>query len=252
MTDKAMKKVANNLKKQIKVIIKHPTGLEVYKLNRMIVGAQNYYKIATHVNKDFNIINYNLLKCQDKLLKIGSDKGIKTEEYKNRYKGYKGKEIYVNKNIIYNIYGIKTSYPKLINQNICNYTKEGRALIHDKLGYINNDILNKIANNPIQEYSVELNDNRLSLYTAQKGLCAISNIPLNEDFQVHHIKPKSQGGTDEYKNLILIDKSIHVLIHATKKVTINKYLDELKPNVKVINKLNKYRIKVGNDIIEMY
>ncbi|MBQ7705152.1 MAG: HNH endonuclease, partial [Selenomonadaceae bacterium] len=49
-------------------------------------------------------------------------------------------------------------------------------------------------------------DNRISLYNAQKGKCAVTgkDFEATEEIHCHHIKPKNQGGTDEYENLILV------------------------------------------------
>lgn len=42
--------------------------------------------------------------------------------------------------------------------------------------------------NPIISQSVQLNDNRISLYVGQKGLCAISKVKLyTNNMEVHHI-----------------------------------------------------------------
>ena len=48
-------------------------------------------------------------------------------------------------------------------------------------------------------------DNRVSLYAAQYGKCAVTGKVLwIDEIHCHHKKPISQGGTDEYKNLILL------------------------------------------------
>ena len=73
--------------------------------------------------------------------------------------------------------------------------------------------------------STEFNDNRISLIAGQKGKCAITNQPLKIGaMDCHHKKPKNLGGTDEYKNLVWLNRDVHKLIHATSHNTINKYL----------------------------
>ncbi len=69
---------------------------------------------------------------------------------------------------------IQTKPPKLFNQNLCNYTEKGRRLIHDNLIYINPNVIKYLLVNPEPYSSTQFNDNRLSLYAAQKGLCGIS------------------------------------------------------------------------------
>ena len=148
---------------------------------------------------------------------------------------------------IYPINGISTSPPMNFTQEICNYTVTGRALVHKKL---NNDyhlLVRYLLNNVRDCESTEYSDNRISLMIAQKGNCGVTGEPLNIcDMQCHHKLPKSQGGTDAYKNLIWVNEDIHKLIHATKEETINKYLHKLKLNEKSLEKLNSLREQVGN------
>ena len=67
-------------------------------------------------------------------------------------------------------------------------------------------ILRYLRDNPVKSQTAEYNDNRISLYSGQLGLCAITKLPLEiEEMEVHHKKPRSKGGTDEYKNLIYVN-----------------------------------------------
>ena len=100
-----------------------------------------------------------------------------------------------------------------------------------------------------ERQSIEFNDNRLSKYVAQKGMCPISGLPLDINMQVHHIKPKQEDGTDEYNNLIILSYEVHKLVHATKQETIEKYLNMVKLDDKAIKKLNKLRKSVGNTVV---
>ena len=100
------------------------------------------------------------------------------------------------------------------------------------------------------EGSIEYNDNRLSLYCAQQGKCAVLNIPMEADrIHCHHKKPKNQGGTDAYSNLILVDADVHVLIHSTRKETIELYRKRLGLNQHQIDKVNALREIIGLDKI---
>ena len=62
-------------------------------------------------------------------------------------------------------------------------------------------------------------------------------IKLTPDFHLDI----SRRGKDEFKNLVIVHKSIHKLIHATTEETIVRYMKELKLNGKQLEKLNKYR-----------
>lgn len=101
--------------------------------------------------------------------------------------------------------------------------------------------------NPVRDESVEFNDNRLSLYCAQRGRCGISKKKLfPHDIIVHHIKPKEKGGSDKYQNLIILSKEMHKLVHATREETIDFYYKSYSWDNNKLKMLNKLRKSVGN------
>lgn len=78
----------------------------------------------------------------------------------------------------------------------------------------------------------------------QKGYCSVTGVFLfSSDVHCHHILPKSLGGTDEFKNLVIVNNQVHRLIHSTTDETIERYMNELKLNGKQLGKLNTYRKK---------
>ncbi len=82
-----------------------------------------------------------------------------------------------------------------------------------------------LMENPVRSESMEYNDNRLSKYIAQLGICGITGNELEiGNMELHHKKPKSKSGTDSYQNLVFITKDVHKLIHAVNDKTIKKYL----------------------------
>lgn len=263
LTKKARKSVQKKIKEQVKILQKERTVNNVLKLNKIIAGEHNYYAYATMVCEDFARIDYNLSKCLKRRLKSltpktkkkkgkrnkTEKKGYKTREYLKKYDKYQGKPQILLGIYRYPIYGITTQTPYMFKQRICNYTEKGRKLIHKGLGSIDQSMLNYLINNPSTKQSIEFNDNRISKYVAQMGRCSVSGITLNEDMQVHHIKPKQDGGTDEYNNLTIVSYEIHKLIHATKTDTIRKYLKLVKLDKDAMKKLNKLRKSVGNDVI---
>ena len=122
------------------------------------------------------------------------------------------------------------------------YTEEGRALIHNRLEGINVSLMHALMNQKVYQ-SVEYADNRISLFTAQQGTCAITGIEFKElsEIHCHHKTPRSLGGSDAYDNLTLILDSIHKLIHATNEDTIKEYLHSLKLTKAQIEQINQYR-----------
>ncbi|HBF6015454.1 TPA: group II intron reverse transcriptase/maturase [Clostridioides difficile] len=250
MTDKAKEQVSHNIKEQLVAIQHFPTTKNINMLNRIITGSHNYYKIVANVYQDFKNIKYNLsFSLYNRLKNLRTSTGNLTHEYESKYSKYNLKKQYILNEIMYPLTGIKTTPPFLFNQTVSNYTKEGRKIIHTRLGYIDENILNYIAHNPILNKSVEYNDNRLSKYSAQKGACIISGYPLLENMEAHHIIPVNKGGDDKFRNLILVIPEIHKLIHATNIEHIQYYIKELNLDNQEIKKLNKYRKKIGNEII---
>lgn len=248
ISDKSKKQIKTNIKLAIKELGKHKDKPSALKLNSVILGIHQYYRIATNVYTDFEKIAFGLtkgLKCRTKT--FASKTGGKSKAFIKYYGGYKGKPIFIKGIAIFPIHYISTKPPLCFSQDICNYTPNGRKKIHDNLKKIDKYILIYIMNNPINNASEEFNDNRISLYVAQNGKCAVSGKPLQiGDMEVHHKKMKQKGGTDKYNNLIFITKNIHKLVHITDINKINDYLKTENLNSKQMEKLNELRKLVGN------
>ena len=248
ISDKANKKVIEQLKNQIVKIQKETTCENVSNYNTKVLGIHNYYNIATNVSKDFNKISYIVNKSiYNRTKKIKSKTGTKSRCYEKFYKKYNHKTIYIRGIALFPIAGISTSPPMNFSQDICNYTKEGREKIHKNQQSVSIKILEYIMANPTPSRSIEYNDNRVSLYVGQNGKCPISNEYLQiGNMECHHKIPYRCGGTDEYSNLIFLKTEVHKLVHATTQASISKYLQQLNLDTNALNKLNKLRILVGN------
>ena len=123
------------------------------------------------------------------------------------------------------------------------YTPQGREEIHKNLDCVDFEILHYLMNNPCGLQSVEYNDNRIAMYVAQKGRCAVTKIKLAViEIDCHHKTPVEYGGGDEYQNLIIVSDKVHILIHSSNNKTLKKYLAMVKPDEKQSEKINKLRI----------
>ncbi|WP_302738867.1 group II intron reverse transcriptase/maturase [uncultured Clostridium sp.] len=251
MSEKSIKKVKEKIKEKIDGLNEN-TSISANKYNATILGVHNYYKVATHVNRDFRKINHQVSKNL-----FNQTKNIKTkiskysQSFMKFYGNYNGKFIGIQGIALYPIYGVTTKTIYNFKQETCNYTEKGRELIHQNLKKISWRDLQYLMENPKVNESIEYNDNRISLYVAQNGLCAITKEPLDiENMDCHHKIPKYLGGTDEYQNLILVTREVHILIHATREETINKILQNLKIGQTGIKKINKLRKLVGNNEIK--
>ena len=144
---------------------------------------------------------------------------------------------------------IRTKDAKHKKKVVNKYTAKGRAFIHKNL-QIDIDTLVWLMKHPVLDKSIEFADNRISLFAAQYGRCGVTGIKLTpNDIHCHHKIPLEQGGTDSYSNLILVTEAVHILIHATKEDTIQKYIKELGLTVKQIEKCNKLRKMAGLPLI---
>ena len=108
--------------------------------------------------------------------------------------------------------------------------------------------MKQMLKQPLNGRTAEYADNRISLFSAQWGKCAITGKEFTslESIHCHHIMPKSKGGSDKYQNLVLVLLPVHKLIHATDSETISYYLRILALDDKQLSKINNYRVKAGN------
>ncbi|MGL5750988.1 MAG: group II intron reverse transcriptase/maturase [Paraclostridium sp.] len=252
LSDKSKRKLILKLKNQIKNIRKHTTVENVNKYNSIVLGAHNYYKIATHVNLDFKDIAFCINKSITNRLKIIRSKtGLKSQCYNKFYGNYNYKNIYIMGVALFPIAGVTTKPPMNFNQSICNYTDEGREKIHNTQMCADKNTIKYLLENPIPSESIEYNDNRLSLYCGQLGVCAISKEPLEiGNMECHHIIPRKNNGSDKYDNLILLKTEIHKLIHATNKETINRYENKLNLGKNAFKKVEILRNEIVNSEIK--
>ena len=257
IADKQMERIQNKIKEEIKKLKAEPSRKGVMRYNSVILGQHNYYKIASEVNTDFKIIAYRVLRKQYNQLRrrFKATKYVGAKEKLKRYNRYKIKT-YVHKvknnkkettYSILPIQAITNKPPMNFNNDICNYTEAGRKLIHKELETISWKILRYLRDNPVKSQTAEYNDNRISLYSGQLGLCAITKLPLEiEEMEVHHKKPRSKGGTDEYKNLIYVNTYVHRLIHCTSENTEKRLMEKLKLTSEMIKKVNSLRKLCGS------
>ncbi|MGE7094510.1 HNH endonuclease signature motif containing protein [Lysinibacillus sp. NPDC048646] len=136
------------------------------------------------------------------------------------------------------------------SQDLCNYTKEGRVKLHK---HLINDVaieINKLLKTIFYNDKLEYADNRISRYSMQSGKCAITGeFLVAEEVHCHHRILRHMGGTDEFKNLVIVHRNVHKLIHATETETetetetIERYKSLLQLDGKQLEKLNQFSHK---------
>lgn len=259
VSDKALAKIQANAAEHIKNIQNGESRGEVAEYeavsmyNSYVMGIHNYYGMATCVNADFQPFAYGIKKSIRARLQGRVKRRIDQPipQYAKKYA--KSKEIrFIGKSILLPI-GYVRHYPPIHKKKAINkYTVEGRELIHKDLESVDISMVHALMRNPIKSATIEYNDNRISLYVAQNGRCAITKkLLLIEDIHCHHKRMKSQGGKDDYANLVILDKNIHRLVHATSQETITALLVNFKLTRQQIEKLNKLRTLVGNEEISL-
>ena len=251
MTEKAKRNLRKKLTNQIKVIQKRTTANEVARLNSMILGAHNYYRMASNCSIDFAEISFHVRKVlKNRIGNNISNKDCRTEAYKRLYKGYNNTPQTIDGMTLYPLYACKNWAPLKFTQAINSYTEEGRMYIHKQLkGY--NHLIEYINARGTKHIPIERFDNSISLMIAQKGLCGVTKRQLSIDsMELHHKIPRSKQGTEKYDNLIWIDRKVHKLIHAVNDNIIEKYI-KIIPDKTSLKKLNNLRVLVGNPIINM-
>lgn len=260
MCDKALDKAKQKLVEQAKRISK-PVGnrteqMEIHTYNSMVMGIQNYYRIAMGINHDCRILHRAVMT-------VFTNRLI-TRITKDRYRGRKltkaeteryGKSAMLrffksNGLPLYPIGYVQHKNPMGKKRGENPYSPEGRCGKHDNL-QINTRLMGEMMQQSRYGKSAENMDNRISLFSAQWGKCAVTGKDFQtiEDIHCHHKRPKANGGTDKYANLVLVLTPVHRLIHAKTTEVIEKYLSILSLTGTQMAKLNKLRLMVGNEPI---
>lgn len=247
--EKALNKIKTNVRKHITNIQKpkKSIGLAIDLYNSFVMGIHNYYNCATNCSIDMSKLSNQIrTKIFVRLKSRRVNKSDKLSDYIKKVYG---------KSEMLRMIGDKPLLPlpyiqhsKLMNFSQASiYNPIDREKIHNTQKVADYKIIKYLIENPIQGQSAEYNDNRISLYIGQLGKCFVTNEELTVgNMEVHHVVPKSQGGNDNYSNLIYITKDVHKLIHATQLETINKYLKLISINETIIQDINWCRKLVDN------
>ena len=139
----------------------------------------------------------------------------------------------------------KPTLARARDPNINKYTAKGREIIHKNLG-IDTSPLIQIMGQVQPNRSIQFVDNQLSLFAAQYGRCAVTGEQLTAyTLYTHHKKPTELGGTDDYRNLMIVKLEVHALIHVENQNQARTLLDALNLNQEQTVKINKLRKLAG-------
>ncbi len=249
VSDKALAKIKATAKEHLKGIQFAKDQLAEYRrvnhYNSYVMGIHQYYCMATSVSADFQPLAYEIkasIRARlQKRVKRRCKKQLSGKYVKERYG--KSKEVrYINGNLLVPIGYVKHYPPVHKKKSINKYTVEGRKEIHKSLERVDISMVHTLMRNPVKSESIEYNDNRVSLFVAQGGKCAVtSDILTIEDIHCHHIKPRHADGDNRYSNLIIVNEPIHRAIHATCTSTIMAIMKMYQLTKKQKDKFNKLR-----------
>lgn len=237
---------------------RHSQYDEIALYDEMVIGIQNYYQIATCISIDCRDIHRAVMTIltnrlnSDKGCRLVREGGSMTTPEKERFG--KSKMIRYVSGVERPIYPIayvkyKTALGK--SPNICSYTMDGREGIHENLR-LNMAIMAELRNQPEQSHSLEYTDCRLSLFSAQKGKCAISGTVFERaDEILCFLKvPEYIGGTERYSNMIMVNIMYSIPIFSEDMQRVRESMDVLRINKKQLDKINKLRQLAHRKIID--
>lgn len=213
----------------------------IARYNSVILGIQNYYRIATNVYNNLDRINYSLIRTHyNRLRTIAKRVRFRDTplDFQKKTKGLSAdKKIYQIKRInLIPLTGIHHKPPMNFSQDICNFTQKGRERIHNNQKAVAEANLEALQLYFKADETTEFRSNAISKYVAQYGKCYVTGerlIPKNS--VAIRIVPRERNGTDKYSNIVIISKSAEAMIYA--ELTNLTGLDE-----KQKEKLNKLRV----------
>ena len=251
--DKKLQLEESKLVEQAKRIAKPAYGRtqpdEIGLFDEMVLGIQNYYRIATCISLDCRKIHRRVMTVLTNRLNTESgcqltrEGGAMTDSEKGHY-GASQMVRYVSgiNRPIYPIAFIKYKTAIGISAAVCCFSPAGRKKIHDNLD-MDTTLFAYLRENPPQGHSLEYADCRLSLLSAQKGKCSVSGeLFLNPDNIVCHMKvPKEQGGHERYSNLVLLHRRYLPLLTDQDAAALKSMCKQLTVTRKQLTKINSLR-----------
>ena len=261
--DKKLELERQKLVEQAKRIARPSVGKrpldEIRLFNSMVLGIQNYFQLATCISIDCRKIHRQVMTVLTNRLntetgcKLVREGGTMTQSEKERY-GKSAMVRYVSgiDQPIYPIAYIKNKIPMAKKAAVCSYTADGRALIHTNLS-LNSFVLAGLRSQPSGGRSTELIDSRISLFSAQRGKCALcGELFENAAEIVCWLKtPAELGGKERYQNMILFHKKFLLLLQERPQNELKAIADTLKATRELMSKVNSLRKQSSLPAIEI-
>ena len=231
---------------------------EIRLYNSMVLGIQNYYQLATCISMDCRKIQRQVMAVLTvRLRNRGSrrlvrDGGTMTNREAERF----GKSAMVRyiagfEQPIYPIGYVRHKTPIGKRIAVCTYTAKGREPIHTNLT-LNPAVLAGVRSQPSDGQSTEFMDSRISLFSAQRGKCALSGEMFEDaaDIVCWLKKPKELGGKEQYQNMLLFHRRFLPLLQKYPADALTAIASTLNLTKKLMLKINGLRLQAGLPAIE--
>ncbi len=247
MADKSKAKVIQKLR-DVWRDIKNPSrqseidkNISLY--NAMVMGMHNYYCMATMVSADFAEIAFkvtgksNGMNHNNRCIPIERQGEINSKFIQEKY-GKSKQFRWIRGRMIIPVGYVSYEYPKYKRREVNKYVRK----YSDVENCISYDVMKHMMEHAHLYPTLEMADNALSRYIAQKGKCAVTHEALSiTDMACEHIKPCKGERNDTYRNLIILSKDVSELVGATNETKIKKLLKDLSMTEEMQNKINKLR-----------
>lgn len=256
ITNKNKKRIQQDLRNAIKHIqynsYSNKTSIQY---NLKVMGIKRYFQYATHVYLDLDEVAQSTYRTMKVRLRDRRHQVL----FKTLDQGYKKHHPGVNANTkisvvagtpLHLIQAVHHKNPMNFTQSQTLYSKTGRKQLNKPIALPLEWIQELVNKSNYTKSTVEFINNRMSRYIADDGKCYVTGQTLRpNELHCHHKKPRKHGGTDEYRNLCLVHKTVHKLIHGTTPELIAQWLDELRISSSQLKKINHLRQLAGNDPI---
>lgn len=215
LSDKTAKKAYEKLK-QAWQAFEEISSVERYRnLNSVIVGTQNYYRIATDIGNVTGTWEHRLWTPMSKSSVAKLSKVYPTY-LRKRYPGH-------NSGLFWSKYGAIA--PICISQKRpMPYKAKEESVFEENVRLLESRV--------IDEWTYI----RAKVYNRDKGICARTGKFVDlDDLDIHHVMPRCFGGKDELSNLVCMSKSAHVEHHREYRYETVIYvrIDGIKPEAVV-------------------
>jgi len=223
-------------------VIKKKTDFEtIHDWNAYVVGIHNYYRGMNNFNKCFEKIGWRIYKLfyhtMKKKVKFIEKQSHKNNFMEGRYRTW-GKDGYY----CFATYPvIDIQWANWDDKLIC--ATKGRVTRENPYSYgekkhkpgVSLEDIGYLVNTSRYIKNSRLAMFRISKYSSCKGVSYLSGeyVPV-ENYHCHHIKPRENGGTNDFDNLCVMSETEHTILHSADPTQLYDLYPKKKKRIKAL------------------